>query len=157
VSGVRLTLRLTRLSPTHHAFAYVREDGSGETVTLETKSLLTHDLLHFAMETEAGLKQSFYGKLAAGMSLADVAAEALAGEAAATERAVGAMTGALKSEAAADRVVAGFRALSNALGESAPGWFDEAFVQRVRERMRQLSGEWKATPFGGTMVLTFES
>ena len=39
-----LTIRLRRLSPTHHEFAYVREDGSGEAVKLETKSLLLHDL-----------------------------------------------------------------------------------------------------------------
>jgi hypothetical protein len=151
-----LTIRLRRLSPTHHEFAYVREDGSGEAVKLETKSLLLHDLIHFAVETEAGLRQSFYGKLAAGRSLAEVAGETLAGEAAVTERAVGAMTGALKTGAPGERIVAGFLSLGEALGEAAPDWFTADFVGRVRERMRRLEGEWRATPFGGTMSLTFD-
>jgi hypothetical protein len=151
-----LTVRFKRLTPTHHEFAYVRADGSGEAVTLETKSLLQHDLIHFAVETEAGLRQSFYGKLASGLTLGRIAAETLAGEAAATERAVGAMTGALKTDAPGERIVAGFQTLGEALGEPATPWFTADFVERARERMRRLEGEWKATPFGGTMSLTFD-
>jgi hypothetical protein len=156
----RLNVRLKRLSPTHHEFAYVREDGSGEAAELETKTLLFHDLLHFAVETEAGLGRSFYGKLASGSTFADLrhdAREMQAGEAATTERAVGAMTGAIKSAAPAERVVAVFRELSAALGETPPAWFSDEFVDRVRERMRRLMGEWKATPFGAVMTLTFET
>ena len=154
----RLVVRLKRLSPTHHEFAYVREDGAGEAARLETRTLLLHDLLHFAVETEAGLEESFYGKLASGRTLADLKADAMemqAGEAAVTERAVGALTGALQSDASADQVVAAFQRLEAAMGGPPPAWFDAAFVERVRERMRRLTGEWKATPFGETMVLTF--
>ena len=157
---MRLTLRLTRLSPTHHELAYAREDGSGEVVTLETKSLLFHDLLHFAVETEAGLRGSFYGKLAAGRSLAELQADAMemqAGEAAVTERVVGALTGAIQSGAEAGQVVAAYQRLEAAMGDAAPAWFDASFVERVRERVRRLTGEWKATPFGETMTLTFEA
>jgi len=50
-----LVVRLTRVSPTHHRFAFGRADGSGESLELETKSCLFHDLLHFAVETEAQL------------------------------------------------------------------------------------------------------
>lgn len=152
----RLILKLTRVSPTHHAFDYRRADGSGERVELESKTFLFHDLLHFAVESEAKLGRSFYGMLASGMSLAEVGKAPLAGEVAVTERAVGAMTGAIKSDGAAERVVAGFRELTEALGETHPDWFDEGFVAAVRERMRRLTGEWRALPFGATMTLTFE-
>ena len=39
--------------------------------------------------------------------------------------------------------------LFGAHGERLPNWFTESFVDRVRERMRRLMGEWKAVPFGG--------
>jgi hypothetical protein len=156
----RLVIRLKRLTPTHHEFAYVREDGSGEAVRLETRTLLVHDLLHFAVETEAGLHDSFYGMLASGRMLADLKADAMemqAGEAAVTERAVGVLTGAIGSGVPADRVVLAWRRLEDAMGGPPPAWFDAAFVERVRERMRRLTGEWKATPFGESMTLTFVS
>lgn len=156
----RLVVRLKRLSPIHHEFAYVREDGSGEAVSLETKTLLFHDLLHFAVETEAGLGDSFYGKLTAGRSLAELKAGAMemqAGEAAVTERAIGALTGAISSGSPADQATTAYRRLEEAMGGPPPAWFDAPFVERVRERMRRLTGEWKATPFGETMTLTFSS
>jgi hypothetical protein len=51
-----LKLRFTRVSPTRHRLEYRREDGTGEAIAMETKSLLVHDLVHFAVESEAGLK-----------------------------------------------------------------------------------------------------
>jgi hypothetical protein len=56
-----LLIQLTRVSPTHHRSAYRREDGSGGAHELESKSFLTHDLLHFCAETEAALTDGFYG------------------------------------------------------------------------------------------------
>ncbi len=58
-----MIVKLTKISPTHHRFEYVRADGTGEKLELETKTFLYHDLLHFAVESEAGLKNSFYGLL----------------------------------------------------------------------------------------------
>ncbi len=58
-----LALRFTRVSPTHHRFEYRRPDGSGEAVEMETRSFLFHNLLHYAVESEAGLRGSFYGIL----------------------------------------------------------------------------------------------
>ena len=59
-----LTLRFTRLSDAMHRFEYRRTDGSGETLDLESAGVLFQDLLHFAVETEAGLNGSFYGLVA---------------------------------------------------------------------------------------------
>ena len=58
-----LTIRLTRISPTDHRFEYERADGTGEQLVLVTREFLRHDLVHFAVETEARLRGSFYGLL----------------------------------------------------------------------------------------------
>lgn len=155
----RLSLRFTRVSATHHRFEYRREDGSGESIEMETRSLLFHDLLHLAVESEAGLKGSFYGilgKIGGYEELSVAGGAALGGEIAITERIVGALTGALHadeldSETFARRVTE-FLELYD---ERAPRWFTPAFVQAVRERMRQLMGRWQATPFGETLELSF--
>jgi len=154
-----LALRFTRVSPTHHRFEYRRPDGTGEAVEMETRSLLTHDLLHYAVETEAGLRGSFYGLLAkiGGYEELRVAGgAALGGEVAITERVVGALTGALAAEMLDPAAfLAEFAEFCEAYEERPPRWLTADFVERVAERMRQLQGRWKATPFGETMELAF--
>ena len=36
-----------------------------------------------------------------------------------------------------------------------PPWLTEEFIQRVKDRMRQLVGHWNATPFGKPLQLQF--
>ncbi len=155
-----LTLRFTRVSPTHHRFEYRRADGTGEAIELETRSFLTHDLLHYAVESEAGLKGSFYGilgKIGGYEELSVAGGAALGGEIAITERVVGALTGALQEEALdAEAFVTRAAEYLDLYEERAPRWFTPAFIEAVRERMRQLTGRWKATPFGETMELPFD-
>lgn len=154
-----LTLRFTRVSHTHHRFEYRRADGAGEAIEMETRSLLFHDLLHYAVETEAGLKGSFYGilaKIGGYEELSVAGGAALGGEVAITERVVGALTGALKAEALdPDAFLAQFAEFLEAYDERPPRWLTTAFVAAVKERMRQLEGRWQATPFGQTMDLAF--
>ena len=154
-----MALSFRRVSPTRHLFAFRRPDGTGESVEMETRSLLFHDLLHFAVETEAGLRGSFYGLLAkvGGYEELRVAGGmALGGEIAITERVVGALTGALARQDLDDtafiRQVTEFLEIYD---EGAPRWLTPAFVVAVRERMRGLEGRWKATPFGEAMELSF--
>ncbi|HEX7757902.1 MAG TPA: hypothetical protein VF459_00250 [Caulobacteraceae bacterium] len=154
-----LLLRFTRTSPTHHRFEYRRPDGTGEAIEMETRSLLFHDLLHFAVEREAGLRGSFYGILAkvGGYQELQVAGgTALGGEIAVTERVVGALTGALsRDDVDAGAFVGQVTEFLEIYDEGAPRWLTWGFVLAVRERMRQLEGRWKATPFGQTMELAF--
>ncbi|HWF77619.1 MAG TPA: hypothetical protein VN694_10640 [Caulobacteraceae bacterium] len=154
-----LTLRFTRLSPDRHRFEYRRADGTGEAIEMETGSLLTHDLVHYAVESEAQLKGSFYGILArigGYQELTVNGGAALGGEIAITERVVGALQGALAQddldEITFQAQVAEYLELFD---ERAPRWFTPAFVASVRAQMRQLNGRWKATPFGETMELEF--
>jgi hypothetical protein len=154
-----LVLRFTRVSEDRHRFEYRRADGSGEAIEMETRSLLAHDLIHYAVESEAGLRGSFYGilaKIGGYEELSVAGGAALGGEVAITERVVGALTGALAedqldADAFAERVTE-YLELYN---ERAPRWLTSAFVLAVRERMRQLLGCWQATPFGETIELEF--
>lgn len=150
-------VKLTRISPTQHSFTYERPDGTGETLELDTRSFLLHDLLHFAVETEAGLKHSFYGNLAASGGYENLAAMngSAGGEIGLTERIVGAFTGVIKGDVDPKTFLDLFDNLLNASEEKRPVWLTEDFVTRVKERMRKLQGEWNGTPFGQSMELRF--
>jgi hypothetical protein len=156
-----LTLRFTRLSPTHHRFEYRRPDGTGEAIEAETRSLLRRDLLHYSVESEAGLRGSFYGllgKIGGYEELTVNGGAALGGEVAITERVVGALQGAMEEHdldggAFLERVTEYLELYE----ERAPRWLTPALVLAVRELMRQLMGRWKATPFGETLELSFPS
>lgn len=66
-----MKVRFTKTTPTHHLFEIVRNDGSREEALIETKSFMPHDLIHLAYESTAGLKESFFGKLASGTTFAE--------------------------------------------------------------------------------------
>ncbi|MEZ6022166.1 MAG: hypothetical protein R3C16_01845 [Hyphomonadaceae bacterium] len=147
-----LIVRFTRLSPTHHRFEAIRADGERETRELETRSLLLHDLVHFALESEAGLRDGFYGRLARG---ADYNAPAEGDAAWDIEGIVAPLQSALKGEVDAAAFVARIRTLRESVGGEAPSWLNEALITRTLARVRQLQGQWRATPFGETMELRF--
>ena len=156
-----LRIQLQRVSPTHHAFVFERPNGTQESYPLETKTYLFHDLLHFAVETEAGLQRSFYGRLARGNSykeLVEVDQESLSirEENGMTETIVGAMTGIVKQDLDPVRAMESLRNYLETSGLRVPDWFTVEFTLRIKERMRRLQGQWQGTPFGQTMELFFE-
>ena len=154
-----LTLRFTKLSDERHRFQYRRPDGTGEAIEMETRSLLRHDLLHYAVESEAGLRGSFYGILAKVGGYEELSVgggAALGGEVAITERIVGALQGAMKADAFDAAAFAETMAdYLDVYGERPPRWLTPIFLTRVQERMRQLMGRWRATPYGAAMELEF--
>ena len=64
-----MKIEFTKLTDQTHLLAITRVDGSHESVTCESKSYLRHDLIHFALESEAGLSFGFWGLIASGKSL----------------------------------------------------------------------------------------
>ena len=153
-----LVVRFQRTSPTHHRLELVRGDRR-EAFELETRSCLFHDLVHFAVESEAGLIDSFYGRLARGASYAQLTEDAgdlaALGEIAMTERLVGAVQGAWKSGFVADRFLATFRRYLQQLGTPVPAWLTVELLGRIAQRLRALTGAWGGTPFGETLELQF--
>jgi hypothetical protein len=154
-----LRIAFWKLSDERHALEIVRPDGSRERVECETRSYLMHDLLHHAVESQAGLQGGFWGNLAAGRTLAEMndrtggpMQAAGDGEIAAIEQVVGALSGVVKGRAPAE-LVAGMRRFAASLGTTMPAWLTEDLVVAVQERMRRLAGRWRATSYGAPMEL----
>jgi hypothetical protein len=155
-----MLIRLTRLSNERHRFEIVRDDGTREARDLETRGALPHDLVHYAVETEAGLKASFYGRLARGETYDALTAEPSGdAEAMQTEAVVARIQGLAKDDAwlggdpeeLARSITGGFRSLDH----EPPAWLTADLIVRVRERLRRVQGRWRATPFHQTLVLEF--
>jgi hypothetical protein len=154
-----MLIRFTRLTNDRHRFEIVRDDGSCEGPDLETRSTMLHDFVHFAVETEAGLHNSFYGRLAQGQAYDDLAGNPGRPEAMQTEAVVGQIQGSLKDGAApetdpaqlAREIAAGFQSV----GAQPPAWVTPEFIVGVRERLRRLQGQWRATPFHEPMEIEF--
>jgi hypothetical protein len=161
-----MRIRLTKLSDEEHRLELIRDDGADESIELVSRSFLWHDLLHYAVETNAGLHQSFWGLLASGRTLADLhdamgtgegagTVAASRTEAAITEAVVGVLTNVARGSAAPRAAIDGLGRLFEAQERELPAWFSPDFVERVREHMRQLMGQWRAVPYGGDMQLAF--
>jgi hypothetical protein len=149
-----------KLTDQRHALEIVRDDGQHDRVELETRSCLVHDFLHYAVESRAGLRGGFWGRLAAGRSLAEMndrtayagAPGGMDPEMAVIERVVGAMSGIAKGRTAAD-LIAGFRQSAASAGTPAPPWLTGPVIEDAAERLRRLTGQWRATPHGQAMAI----
>jgi hypothetical protein len=155
-----MLIRLTRLTNERHCLEVVRDDGTREARDLETRSTLPHDLVHYAIETEAGLRCSFYGRLARGETYEALTIEPSGdAEAMQTEAIVARIQGIAKDDAWSDAdpeevarsIASGFRSL----GAEPPAWLTGDLIARARERLRRVQGQWRATGFHQTLVLEF--
>jgi hypothetical protein len=155
-----MLIRLTRLTNERHRLEVVRDDGTREALDMETRSALPHDLVHYAVETEAGLRASFYGRLARGETYEALTTDP-SGDAQAmqTEAVVARIQGLAKDDAwsgadperVARSIAAGFRSL----GHEPPAWLTGELIARVRESLRRVQGRWRATSFHETLELEF--
>jgi hypothetical protein len=154
-----LRVVLTRITNDRHRFEARRADGSTESVELETKSCLLHDLVHFAIESEAGLRRAFYGLLQSGVRYDALQHDVLPADAIElwqAEQVVGPLQTAWRQALDAKAFVARLRDYDAAVARESPPWLDEHVVTRACERLRQLDGRWRATAFGDSMELCFD-
>jgi hypothetical protein len=132
-----MLIQLTGLTLSHHRFQIQRDDGSSEAVELETRSLLIHDLTHYAVERALGLTRAFYGSLASGASLPELSDRTkpwpVGTELAYAESIVGPM----QSHLTGKKLVL-------------PDW---PFIEKVEREYRAAFGRWRATRFGDSCVL----
>jgi len=160
---------LTKISDRQHRLEIVREDYSREGVDLVSRSFLVHDLLHYAVEAEAGLQGGVWGTLARGATLEQLGSFSFwmnmgAGdrtgksmtapqEMAMAEKLTGVLTGLAKGQERPADVLPILRIAFEAGGEPLPPRFDVSFIAAVEERMRRLLGRWKAVPYRQSMDL----
>src|SRR5262245_22404560 len=151
MGGVRVVL--TKLSNTRHRFELVRDAGAREAAELETRSLLLHDFIHYAVEASAGVSYGFYGRLAAGASLASLSHPAAdSGGAPAPpdaellqiEGVVGALTRFGKGQLDIEQMLDAYQVIEQSGLREKPPWLDAECLARVREQLRQLTGHWKS-------------
>jgi hypothetical protein len=143
-----LRILLTKLSDDRHRLAIERDDASTESVELETRSFLLHDLVHYAVEAEAKIDDGFWGLLARGTTLAELSDRTMATPIspgiALAEKLVGPMQSVWNDRLAPELYM-----------EHARGLVDDGFVDRVRERLRRLTGHWRSVPVRQVMELTW--
>jgi len=144
-----LRVRWTRLTNDRHRFHAIAADGTEFVRELESRSLLFHDFVHFAVESEAGLWGSFYGPLARGEG------EQPSAELATTEIVVGSLQSASKGDVDAGVFVGRIQTYLDQIGQTSPRWLTPAMIERILRRLRQIKGQWAAAPFGEPMELEF--
>jgi hypothetical protein len=76
-----------------------------------------------------------------------------------TEVVVGRIQGIAKNDAWSGidpiSLAASMAASFRAVGQEPPVWLTVELLERVRERLRRVQGEWRATPFHQTLALEF--
>lgn len=139
-----MKVAFTKLSDERHVVRVDRGDGTFESIELESRSFLRHDLAHFAVELELGLHGGVWGSVARGGSLAgdglDGADMGLA------ETVSGPMQTMMRTRASAEEIFA-------VLKRVAPELATPGLATRIHARLRALDGHWAATPYGEAMHL----
>lgn len=151
---------ITKISPTRHRFSYRLHDGAEEiSRELETKSYLTHDFLHFCIESEAKTDKGFFGSLARGETYDELITkmDPLYGDidARVIEGIVGALSSITKGRVDPQASIRYLENVFNSSGTKRPTFLTEEFIVNVRERYRKLIGEWNSKKFGETLELAF--
>ena len=139
-----MQVAFVKLSDERHVVCVQRLDGTEESVELDSRSFLRHDLAHLAVELELELSEGVWGSVAQGGSLSgsglDSADMALA------ERISGPMQTMMRTGADADEI-------HDVLARVAPAVASLDLAGRLHARLRSLGGHWASTPYGGEMAL----
>ena len=141
-----MKVEFTKVSDRCHQVTITRLDGSTEDALLDSRSFLRHDLAHFAVECELPLLTGFWGAIAAGGSLTD--REPAGADLTVAERLAGPVQTLIRIEAPAS-------AIRETLAAVIPDQATDDVATRIHERIRQLIGQWNATRYGDTMVVTW--
>ncbi len=120
-----------------------------------------HDLTHFAVETELGIRDAFYGLIAVGWSIDDTTGKGARGPLPDIALFVENVVGTLDSErgsgsrwTAAEFNENTARYASNS-GRPVPRALTDEELARIRKRRAQLFAQWRELPPGGSLALTF--
>jgi hypothetical protein len=122
-----------------------------------------HDLTHFAIETELGLRHAFYGLIADGWDIEETTGKgsrgALPPEALAAERLVGLfdLERAGSATWSAAELNEQYRGPEVEAGQRLPRVITDDDLARIRSRISELLAEWATLPVGDTLELAFQA
>jgi hypothetical protein len=140
----------------------VRDNGSVARGTLEAKSYLKHDVVHFVYEREAKLRDSFYGMVNAGQELASLTPQAMkvasinpSEEALTTEIIVGALQGALTKETLLPHMDTELAEYITLQGRNTPPHLTMDVLKRVFTETKQLLNQYARMKTGERLCVTF--
>ena len=156
-----MLIRFTRLTNERHRLEFVRDDGTSEARELETRSALLHDLVHYAVETTLGLRQSFFALVASGVDITAFAVPKekrtfqIPVEAVQTEHIVGHLQVEMADGALIEDFNGSLAAACLVLGQAAPPPIPAETLDRLRAQVRDLWRRWQEIPPGGTLELEF--
>ena len=120
-----------------------------------------HDLTHFAVETELGIRHAFFGVLADGWTIEETGQRGVAAklppDALFTEQVVGTLDAERASGTrwTAEEFNDALARNAKADGRPVPRLLSDDDLVRVRKRRAELFAEWHALPPGGTLELAF--
>lgn len=139
-----MEIRFTKISDEIHGLSIIRTDGSTQSLELDSRSFLRHDLAHFAAEIEFGVQDGFWGLVADGSSLAGDEFEGT--NIMFAETIAGPVQTLMRSEASTETI---FEVLQRVV----PNHITSEIAEAIHERLRTLRGHWQATAYGESMVL----
>lgn len=157
-----MKISFTKQSLTEHILDIQRDDGSIENIVLETKSFMPHDLIHYVLEKEGNLNNSFWGLIKNGKKLEDfnskekIQNEILSNsELKDTEMIVGFLTGYFSNDINEEKAQETLKNIFSAYNKPVPEFLTEKFLIRCRDKFRKVYGHWKSTARGEPLILIF--
>ncbi|MGH7680054.1 MAG: hypothetical protein ACRENU_16415 [Gemmatimonadaceae bacterium] len=142
----------------------IRADGTEtwqKQTTRHASHFALHDLTHFAVESELGVRDAFYGLIADGWSIEDTTGKgergALPPEALFVENLVGTfdMERASGSRWTAEEFNDATTRHAAAGGRPVPRKLTDGEIARIRKRRAELFAQWHALPNGQVLTLSF--
>ncbi len=140
----RMEVVFCKLSDDRHVVRVRRDDGTTDSVELDSRSFLRHDLAHYAVEVELGLSRGVWGSVARGGSLAGPGLDG--DDMAIAEQISGPAQTMMRTGADADEI-------EQVLRRVAPSLSTPDLAKRLHRRLRSLAGHWASTAYGGEMGL----
>jgi hypothetical protein len=161
-----LAVHITKRPDGGSVLRCVRPDGSDTWQKLQGHQAAffpLHDLTHFAVESELGVSDAFYGLIARGWSIEDTTGKGARGPLPDTALFVENVVGTLDTERAsgsrwtAEEFNDNTDRYARNGGRPTPRRLTDDELLRIRKRRAELFAEWSALPTGKTLTLGFEA
>lgn len=121
---------------------------------------MPHDLIHLAYESTAGIKDSFFGKLASGWTFAEFNDRTMMSdpkfadtEMIETERITGPLSSYLTKGISEQSFMQGLSNVYSALGKEIPAHITSQLLRDIQATYRGLIGQWNSLPHHAVMEI----